>query len=296
MLVPTDLPDRLRARGLAVNVEGGWESRGSSADHRAVVFHWTASSSNESPQSCVNYCTYHSGDSPLYNAIVDRYGAVWLCAREKSNSSGKISGTALNEVVDGRANWATAASRGLPDTTSANENLWAVSFQNNGVGERWADDMVDAGAVTAAVVLECLGRDHAGYLTHHAALTARKIDLTAGTGGCPDGGTWNRLVNDALAGKEEDMPLNDADLEHIRRIVLDVIRSEGVSGAADGHASSVPEAVNGYTRDVVLDIVRKEGISGCDAHVMTEVVPRLDDIADAVGVPEDTRRRHGDDT
>jgi N-acetylmuramoyl-L-alanine amidase len=297
-LVPLDFPDRLRARGLTTNIEGGWETRGSSADHAAVVLHWTASSASESPQSCANYCCYQAENAPDYGVLCDRYGAVWVLAREKANSSGKISGTALNEALRGEARLGvSAASRGLSDTTSANERLWSISAQNSGVGEHYSPALVNAMAVTAAVSLECLGLGHAGYVTEHSSLTARKIDLVEGWGryGLCSAGEFVDRVNDALTGEAE-MPLNDVDLEHIRRIVLDVVRSEGVSGAADGHASSVPEVVNGYTRDVVLDIVRKEGISGCDAHVMADVVPRLDDIADAVGVPEDTRRRRGDDT
>ncbi|HEY7009079.1 MAG TPA: N-acetylmuramoyl-L-alanine amidase [Jatrophihabitantaceae bacterium] len=200
-LVPTDFPSRLQAAGLKVNVVDGWTSRGGSADHRAVVFHWTASSSGESPSSCANYVFFGAQYAPDYNVLVDRTGVVWVGARNKANSSGDISGTALNEALAGQTNWNSAASRGLSDTTSANAQLFAISAQNNGTGEPWSDALINAMAVCAAVALQCLGLTRSGYVTHHAALTRRKIDLTAGTGGCPNGGRWNQLITDALTGK-----------------------------------------------------------------------------------------------
>lgn len=200
-LVPLDFPQRCAAAGLPVKVLDGWESRGSSADHRAVVYHWTASSSSESPSSCANYCFTQAEYAPDYNVLVDRDGVVWIGAREKANSSGEISGVALNEALAGATDWRSAASRGLSDTTSANAQLFAISAQNNGTGEPWSDALVHGMATCAAVALECLGLPHAGYVTHHAALTRRKIDLTTGTGGCPDGGTWNQLITDAMHGR-----------------------------------------------------------------------------------------------
>jgi N-acetylmuramoyl-L-alanine amidase len=198
-LVPTDLPQRIAARGVPVNIIDGWESHGGSADHQAVVFHWTASSRNESPSSCANYSFLSSDDSPHYNVIVDRFGACWIGAREKSNSSGKISGVALNETLAGHANVSSAASRGLDDTTSANAELFAISAQNDGVGEPWSAALVDNMSIVCAVVLEALGIADVGYIAHHASLTSRKIDLTPGHG-CPDRYGWYDRINRALRG------------------------------------------------------------------------------------------------
>lgn len=198
-LVPTDLPQRLRDAGLVVNVESGWENRGGSADHDAVVLHWTASSKNESPTSCKNYCFYNAQYAPDYNMLVDRTGVVWLGARLKSNSSGDISGTALNEVLAGQAQWASAGSRGLSDTTSANSRLWAISAQNDGVGEPWSAGLVNGMTIASAVVLKALGLPHAGYLCHHAGLTRRKVDLlTSSSPGVPT--DWQQRVNNAMQG------------------------------------------------------------------------------------------------
>jgi hypothetical protein len=196
MLVPTDYPQRLAARGLDVNVYAGWESHGGGADHRAVVLHHTASSSGTPPKADADYCHSGADASPLYNVLVDRAGVVWLLAREKSNSSGDISGVALNEALEGRADLTPAAVRYLPDTTSNNGALFAICGQNNGTGEHWSAALLDAMTVCAAVALECLGLAHAGYVTTHRALTARKIDPDGP--GCPD--DWHSPINAALGG------------------------------------------------------------------------------------------------
>jgi hypothetical protein len=175
-LVPTDFPSRLAARGLSVQVFSDWTTCGGSADQRAVVLHHTASSSSASPSSDAAYCHHGPSDAPLYNVLVDRTGVVWLLARNKANSSGKISGTALNEAKSGRAGPVSAIDRGLGDTTSDNAGLFAIAAQNNGVGEPWSAALVNAMNITAAVALECLGIPNAGYVTQHRVLTARKID------------------------------------------------------------------------------------------------------------------------
>jgi hypothetical protein len=205
-LVPTDLPQRLADAGLVVHVLDGWESRGSSANHRAVIFHWTASSANESPSSCANYVFFGATYAPDYNILVDRNGEVWLGAREKSNSSGEISHVARDEAFRGAVDWRSAASRGLGDDCSANAELWAVSAQNTGTGEPWSEALVHGMSVAVAVSLEALGLTRSTYTSHHAAATARKIDLTTGTGGCPNGDEWNRRISDELEGKGPDPP------------------------------------------------------------------------------------------
>ena len=182
-LVPSDFPNRIAAEGLQVTVFNDWYGLGGSADHKAVVLHHTASSAGTSGDADAAYCHHGSSDSPLYNVLVSRDGHVYVLAREKSNSSGKINSTALNEAKNGQAQLVTAASRGLPDNTSANDALFAICAQNDGVGEHWSDALVSAMSITSAVALECLGLSHAGYVTEHRCLTQRKIDPCGP--GCP---------------------------------------------------------------------------------------------------------------
>jgi hypothetical protein len=175
-LVPTNYPDLLAARGLSVYAYAGWESHGGSANHGAICLHHTASGSSTRPEDDAAYCHHGSGDSPLYNVLVGRDGSVWILAREKSNNAGKISSVALNEALRGEASNVSASVRGLGDDGSANDRLFGIACQNNGTGEHWGDAMVNATAICAAVALECLGLAHAGWVTQHRVLTARKVD------------------------------------------------------------------------------------------------------------------------
>jgi hypothetical protein len=190
MLVPTNLPYLLQNKGLRVKVLGGWEGRGGTADHKAVVIHHTASSASQSPDACASYIFLGASIAPLYNILIDRTGTVWVGAREKSNNAGRISGTALNEVLAGKANLTPAAKRGLKDTTSNNGALFGISIQNNGLGEPYGPT-TDVAARTAAVVLSVLQKSHAGYSTTHRALTARKPDPSGDA--CAN--DWHALIN-----------------------------------------------------------------------------------------------------
>ena len=109
MGIPNDFPQRLAAAGLAVTRT----KTGSRSDRAPIIvrscIHHTASGKSTSPKSDADYCHSGSDDSPLYNVLVDRTGVVWLLTGRKSNSSGKISGTALDEAVSGRADLTPAA-------------------------------------------------------------------------------------------------------------------------------------------------------------------------------------------
>jgi N-acetylmuramoyl-L-alanine amidase len=196
-LIPSDYPDRLARAGLAVHVYGDWYTLGGSADHDAVVLHHTASSSSCAPADDAAYCHHGSSDSPLYNVLIDRHGEAWVLAREKANSSGNISSVALHEALEGRAGAVSAGDRGLRDDTSANASLFAIAAQNDGVGEPWSDALVHGMAAASAVTLEALGLGHAGYVTQHRVLTARKIDCCGNA--CPY--DFQPLVAAELGGK-----------------------------------------------------------------------------------------------
>lgn len=261
-LVPTDLPERLRDAGLIVHVLEGWETRGDAADHRAVVLHHTASSSNESPSACANYSLVANNH---YNLLVDRNGEVWVGAREKSNSSGDISSAPLGEAHAGRAGTVSAVERGLSDDTSSNSTLMAISAQNNGVGEHWTPALVDGIARSAAVVLEALGIPSEGYVTQHRVLTARKIDNCGDS--CPY--DYRPLIAAELAGGggggggEEEMTEQEWDrlASEVQTVVVNVLRKEGVSGAAT-KADTFSDAEKSDIQRIVTDVLRKEGVSG----------------------------------
>jgi len=201
-LVPADFPERLKRRGLKVSAFGDWYNAGGNADHKAIVLHHTASAASGSPASDAAYCHHGTSIAPLYNVLIGRDGSVWVLAREKSNSSGKISSRALQEAMAGKAGSVSAAARGLHDDTSANQNLFAIAYQNNGTGEKWSAAMLNAGNIVAAEALKALGLPHAGWVTQHRVLTARKIDCCGDA--CPQ--NFQPGINAAMAGKPPPTP------------------------------------------------------------------------------------------
>lgn len=196
---PADFPDRLAAAGLRVHVFDDWYGLGGDADHRAVVLHHTASSARAAPADDAAYCHHGSGDSPLYNVLVDRTGECWILAGDKSNSSGQISSVALDEVHAGRAGSVSAADRGLRDDTSSNASLFAISAQNDGTTEPWSAALIDAMALCSAVTLEVLGLERAQFVTLHRVLTGRKVDPSGP--GCPY--DWQPVITAARGGGME---------------------------------------------------------------------------------------------
>lgn len=207
-LVPTDYPARCSARGVPGKVMAGWEQRGGSADHECVNLHHTASSTRTSPASDASYCATNASNAPLYNVLVDRTGMAWYLARERAASSGQISGVALREALDGRANLTPAAQRKLKDTTSANAAIFGIAGQNDGRTEPWSPALVRSMTICAAVALECLGKTRAGYVSTHRAMTARKPDPSGP--GCPY--DWHALIAPEIgggggwSGEDDEMP------------------------------------------------------------------------------------------
>ncbi len=97
-------------------------------------------------------------------------GDVWvnIVADGKANHAGEGSGTVVGELAAGRPPSKTAGERGLSDTTVANAVLWGIEVENNGVGEPWDPDVLQAtGAVCQVLGLPVTGHKH---------YTRRKID------------------------------------------------------------------------------------------------------------------------
>lgn len=194
--VPSNYPDLLAQAGLRVHVYGDWYGLGGDADHCAIALHHTASSASTAPADDAAYCHHGSQDSPLYNVLVDRHGECWLLASDKSNNAGKISSVALGEAKAGRAGAVSASERRLADDTSSNAELFGISGQNDGSGEVWSDALVHAMSTCAAVTLDVLGL-HAGHVSQHRVLTARKVDPCGPA--CPY--DWQPLITAAQGGR-----------------------------------------------------------------------------------------------
>lgn len=179
-LIPSDYPERLQAAGLTVYVFPDWQEIGGYADHKALALHDTASSHFVLPKNDAAYIHHGSPIAPLYNVFIDRYGVVWLICRNKTNNAGKISFKAYWEATIGKASEQKAADRGLYDDTTKNQGLFAISAQNDGVGEPWGEVMTRNMGIVTLITADCLNLD-VGHCINHFALTRRKID-TSGNG------------------------------------------------------------------------------------------------------------------
>ena len=84
---------RARASDERLGKRGPWRepNRGGDASHRVI--------GKAAPANDAAYCARGTSSAPLYNVLVDRTGVAWVLARNRANSSGNISGTALSEVA-----------------------------------------------------------------------------------------------------------------------------------------------------------------------------------------------------
>ncbi|MGH9895326.1 MAG: peptidoglycan recognition protein family protein, partial [bacterium] len=176
---------------------------------RGIVVHDTVTRKTTSDQRVAELLYDGRSDlaGPLAQVGVSRDGSVWV-------------------ISDGRANHNGFGRMG-------NDTIGIEVFARGGVlgeEESWT------AAATDAVVKICVGiREHLPGIDvwgHRETDPSRKID--------PWGVDLDRL---RVRVGEGDMGLSDDDKGWIRGLILDVVRQEGVSGAADASASSVDEAV-----------------------------------------------------
>lgn len=95
----------------------------------------------------------------------------------KANDSGMGSSVVLKDVQRDIAPTGTAASRGLSDDINGNPYFYDIELENNGVGEQWAPELIEAGlrATLALCIYHGWGPNR---VIAHKEWTRRKIDPT----------------------------------------------------------------------------------------------------------------------
>ena len=173
----TDLAQVVRALGLVVQEEPGWQTRArssggySSGRPTHVMVHHTASGTASDGQADVNYCCYGSADKPLANLYLARSGKVWVMAAGATNTNGK-GGPIDNVPAD-----------------SMNTYAIGIEAGNSGTGEPWAPAQQDAyvqlvaGLQAAYSIQYC--RAHAEYAV------GRKIDPAGPSAWAQGSATWD---------------------------------------------------------------------------------------------------------
>ena len=186
------IPDALADHGLHVIRQANWDLRGDpdGFNPHGVVCHHTASNATAGNAPSLGICINGRPDlpGPLCHVLLARDATAYV-------------------IASGRANHAGAGGwRGL----SGNSSVLGIEVENNGVGEPWTDQLLDAFARCCAALLEGMGDDTADYCClHREWAPTRKID-PAGPGFPQDGNAWRARVQAALD-NTGDLTIMDAD-------------------------------------------------------------------------------------
>lgn len=185
-----DMLDVLRSAGVKVaesSTTNGWQTRSRSSGGFAsapVCVFWHHTASSTSPANDLAWQINGCKDAPVGNMLLDRTGTVWPVAAGASNCAGK----------GGPATF----SRGTIKQDCGNTGGIQIEAANNGVGEPWPCEQVDAYFAASNAINAYLGNLPTDIISH-AGWTTRKIDpATAAAVQGPwrprsvnSSGTWN---------------------------------------------------------------------------------------------------------
>jgi hypothetical protein len=169
----TWLADVLRAAGLVVVDSGygidGWQNRARSSGgfpETPLGVQWHHTASQTAPENDINWQINGCDDAPVGNMTIMRDGSVWLVAAGAANTAGKGGPLSL--------------SRGTIPQDSGNTRSVAIEVANNGVGEVWPIEQINAYFVASNAINAQLGNSPADVFTHALGTgngwTDRKID------------------------------------------------------------------------------------------------------------------------
>lgn len=159
----TPLDRHLRNWGLKVIVRDGWRERGRPYNFapRAVICHHTASGSLSGNFASENVVTFGRQDlpGPLCQFLLGRDGTVEIIAAGYANHAGYGGPRA-----------------GIP-ANMGNTYAYGIEAENNGIGERWTKEQLNAYYRLCAALLKYMGRtDVSRVFGHKEWAPGRKID------------------------------------------------------------------------------------------------------------------------
>jgi hypothetical protein len=228
----TWLADEFRRAGLRVVECDGWKTRSRSSGGYepgrpwCVMWHHTASSTGCSAANDVGYMLNPNNDAyPTANIYVARDGEVWVMAAGATNTNGKGSGV-------------RTTSKGQVPVDSMNTYAVGVEIGNNGCGESYSADCINAAFKVSNVVTAKCGLLPTDVIHHQAYAPDRKVDPAT----CPavqggwtprsvtSSGTWSlddlkaecqrrSATGEGGGESEEDMPLSTEDIDKIAEAV-----------------------------------------------------------------------------
>lgn len=161
----TEMANWLRAAGVSVIEDAGWQTRGRSSGgfdgDRPWMVMWHHTASDTSPGNDVNYITT-SEDAPIANILLARDGTAWICAGGATNTNGK--------------GQATPTSRGTVPKDSMNTHAVSIEIANNGVGEPYPQAQIDAAFTISLALATRMGLSPRDACEHQVYAPDRKID------------------------------------------------------------------------------------------------------------------------
>lgn len=175
-----DLASVLRAEGLTVEEDPGWRGRSNGGVFvpEGIVVHHTAIGAKASDANVTKILREGRPDlrGMLSQMRVKRNGVVVLIGLGKAYHAGPGSAAVLAGIRKNNPPKGSAASQGLKDTErNGNTYLWGIECDNDGVGEGWPTQQVQAIARVCAAICRAEGWP-SDRVIGHAEWTARKID------------------------------------------------------------------------------------------------------------------------
>lgn len=164
----TEMADVIRAAGVPVVEQEGWQTRarssGGYADGRpwCVMWHHTASAPGADPASDAAYMSYNADAAPIANILLARDGTAWILAAGATNTNG--SGNAMT------------FSRGTVPADSMNTYAIGMEIQNSGVGEPYPAVQMDNAFAVSLALCAAYGLTPDDICTHSVYAPSRKID------------------------------------------------------------------------------------------------------------------------
>lgn len=177
----TGLVTHLRQWGLKVVEKEGWRGRGRpySFTPRSIICHHTASPATSGNFASEQVVTYGRSDlpGPLCQFLLGRDGTVMIIADGYANHAGE-----------------GGPAGGMP-RNMGNTYSYGIEAENNGVGEKWDKEQLNAYYRLCAALLDYMNtKDVSRVIGHKEWAPARKIDPTG-----IDMNMFRQRVKEALA-------------------------------------------------------------------------------------------------
>ena len=199
---------------------------------------WHHTAGNGDAWGDARYQCHVAAAKPVSNITIDENVCLILAAGA-TNTNGSGSNSPMR------------FSRGTIARDDANRRVIGVEICNNGVGEPYAERLIDAMFALSNTLNARCGNQPADVCTHQHYAPERKVDPSTANAvqgawrprSCNSAGSWNvedlraECQRRALAALEDDdMPLSDEDVERIARAVwstpIDTSAREGIEPQA----------------------------------------------------------------